>query len=386
MTALAKYDAACRAIAEATATDELLSIRDTGDRLRAAAIVANNRDLEVQAAEIRIRAERRLGEMMEAQRAAGLLVRGRPKKGSAADPNSKVMTLADIGVDKRLADRARKLFAVPDTQFARELAKWREHALADSARVTVTLARTSDKRERRAEKEAALAARILALPDRRYGVIYADPPWRFEPRSRETGMDRAPENHYPTATTEDICRLPVDELAAADAVLFLWATVPMIDDALIVLAAWGFSYKSHVVWRKVFPGAQKGTGYWFRNEHELLLVGTRGEVPAPAPGLQWSSVVDAPVGRHSAKPERFRGLIEDYFPTLPKIELFYRSRVLQTSAGEKPTSETSDVGRGDAPAGWDVFGNEAEPSGREAGQEARSAGRRDREAEEGAAT
>jgi hypothetical protein len=81
-------------------------------------------------------------------------------------------------------------------------------------------------------------------------------------------------------------------------VLFLWATVPMLPHALEVMAASGFSYKSSFVWVK--PRA--GTGYWNRNQHELLLVGTKGNVPAPAAGTQWSSVIEAPTGRHSEKP------------------------------------------------------------------------------------
>jgi N6-adenosine-specific RNA methylase IME4 len=100
-------------------------------------------------------------------------------------------------------------------------------------------------------------------------------------------------------------------------VLFLWATVPMLQQALQVMSAWGFKYKSHFVWIK----DRIGTGYWNRNKHELLLVGTRGKIPAPAPGTQCESAIEAAVGRHSAKPECFLELIERYFPTLPKIEL-----------------------------------------------------------------
>ena len=353
--ALVKYEAAVAALAEARRTDEVMDIRDGADRLRAAATIARNRQLEIDAAEIRIRAERRLGELIAAQKeTVGLAKGGRPKTRTDAEQVfTGPATLKEAGIDRKLSARAQKLAALPDTRFERDLRQWRARAERVSERVTVDLMRGEDKKARRAAKEQALGAKILALPEKRYGVIYADPPWRFEPRSRETGLDRAPDNHYPTETTEEIARMPVDELAADDAVLFLWATVPMLDDALIVVTAWGFSYRSHLVWKKVFPGNQKGTGYWFRNEHELLLVGVRGAVPAPAPGLQWGSVVNAPVGRPSAKPGQFRDLIDAYFPSLPKIELF---------------------ARGAAPEGWDVFGNEAgEP------QEARSAPARDRD-------
>ncbi|MCX5495785.1 MT-A70 family methyltransferase [Kaistia dalseonensis] len=177
------------------------------------------------------------------------------------------------------------------------------------------------KKERRVAREIALGSLQRALPDRKFGVIYADPEWRFEPYSRETGMDRAPDNHYPTSETNDIIARPVGTIAAKDCVLLLWATGPMIRAALRVMEVWGFEYKSQQIWVKIRPGDARGPGYWFTGEHELLLLGTRGNVPAPAPGEQWPSVVHAPVGEHSQKPEIFAEMIEEYFPNLPKIEL-----------------------------------------------------------------
>jgi len=91
----------------------------------------------------------------------------------------------------------------------------------------------------------------------------------------------------------------------------------MIGAGLLVMAEWGFTYKSQMVWVK----DKVGTGYWFRNQHEMLLVGTRGSIPAPAQGDQWPSVLNAPRGRHSEKPNEVLRMIEEYFPRLPKIEL-----------------------------------------------------------------
>lgn len=170
--------------------------------------------------------------------------------------------------------------------------------------------------------EMRLADKQRALPTEQYGVVYADPAWRFQPYSRETGLDRAADNHYPTQTTDEIIKLPVGTLAASDAVLFLWATAPMLCDALRVMRFWGFEYKTHFVWDKLLTG----TGYWSRNRHELLLIGTRGGIPAPAPGTQWESIIAAPAGRHSEKPDRAYELIEDYYPNLPRIELNARRR------------------------------------------------------------
>lgn len=101
---------------------------------------------------------------------------------------------------------------------------------------------------------------------KQYGLIYADPPWRYD----QATPSRRIENHYPTMATEEICALPVP--AAKDAVLYLWATTAKLEDAFAVMKAWGFAYKSSMVWDKM----KEGMGYWFRGQHEFLLVGVRG--------------------------------------------------------------------------------------------------------------
>lgn len=113
---------------------------------------------------------------------------------------------------------------------------------ADAGRANVV--RTTLKKAKREKREAELGAKQRALPEKKYGVIYADPEWRMEPYSRETGLDRAPDNHYPTTDTLDIITRPVGAIAAADCVLFLWATAPMLTQALNVMSAWGFEYKN----------------------------------------------------------------------------------------------------------------------------------------------
>lgn len=184
--------------------------------------------------------------------------------------------------------------------------------------------------EARDARVGALTASLAALD--RYGVIYADPPWQFEAWSRETGMDRSAANHYATMPLADIKALPVP--AAKDSVCFLWVTVPMLPQGIEVLAAWGFTYRSAAGWIK----DRDGTGFWFRNRLELLLVGTRGHIPAPAMGDQPPQLIVAPRRRHSQKPEPFAAMIERLYPTLPKLEMFARR----------------------ARAGWHCWGNEIE--------------------------
>lgn len=172
------------------------------------------------------------------------------------------------------------------------------------------------------------------FPARKFGVIYADPCWAFETWA-ETGKDRGPENHYPTLTPEYFYAMGPYLPAADDCVLWLWATAPTLRIALHVMKRWDFKYVTNFVWAK----DRIGTGYWGRNQHEMLLVGTRGHVPAPAMGTQVESVIQAPVGEHSAKPEIFADIIDRYFPSLEKIELFRR---------------------GPARLGWSAWGLEAE--------------------------
>jgi N6-adenosine-specific RNA methylase IME4 len=181
------------------------------------------------------------------------------------------------------------------------------------------------KQQRRAEHERLTAAKIaaMALPAKKYGVIYADPEWHDEVWSRETGLDRAADNHYATGEAETIkARDDVVRLAAEHCVLFLWTTIQHDGIAPETMKAWGFEYKSQIVWVK--PSI--GLGRWVRSRHEILLIGTRGNPPCPAPGTQWPSVIETPrPGKHWRKPEIFYRLIESYFPNVPKIEVNARA-------------------------------------------------------------
>lgn len=186
------------------------------------------------------------------------------------------------------------------------------------------------KRAERVEKIVEIAKGNTALPTARYPVIYADPPWRYEHVETES---RAIENQYPTMALDEICALPVGTLATPDAILFMWATSPKLAEAMRVVEAWGFTYRTSMVWVK----DRLGMGYYARQRHELLLIATRGAPPTPLPADRPDSVVEAPRGEHSAKPAAFAELIERMYPAFPRVELFCRS----------------------PRAGWSVWGNQA---------------------------
>jgi len=179
------------------------------------------------------------------------------------------------------------------------------------------------RRAERIERLAVTCNQNSPLPnDRRYAVLYADPPWHFEVYNERSGVERAAGNHYPTMPLEEICALPVSHLATDAAALFLWTTGPHLQESFDVLAAWGFEYKTTVVWVK----DKIGLGYFVRNQHELLLVATRGDMPSPSPANRPASVISAPRREHSRKPDEAYALIEQMYPELPKVELFARQK------------------------------------------------------------
>lgn len=218
--------------------------------------------------------------------------------------------LVDGGMSQREAARA---LGVDETTIRRDLRQTAAENAAES--------RTERIKQKQAARRAREAALGLRTPEGKFGVIYADPPWKFDVYSEDTGQGRTAEAHYSTMAVDDIAAVPVASFAADNCVLFMWATAPTLPEAFTLLAAWGFAYRTQCVWVK----DKIGLGFWFRNLHEILVIAVKGAVPAPAHGTQWPSVIEAPRGRHSEKPVIFYELIEAYFPSLPKIELFARN-------------------------------------------------------------
>lgn len=160
---------------------------------------------------------------------------------------------------------------------------------------------------------------------KRYGVIYADPPWEFKVYSGR-GKDRSADSHYVTRDLEWIKGLPVQQLAADDCALFLWAVMPELPGALEVIKAWGFEYKTvGFTWVKQNsvdnPSLFWGMGYWTRANAELCLLATRGSPKRQARDVH--QIVMSPVGEHSRKPEEVSARIERLVPG-PYLELFAR--------------------------------------------------------------
>jgi len=152
------------------------------------------------------------------------------------------------------------------------------------------------------------------LPPGKFRVLYADPPWDYQ----NSGFEQSAASQYATMPTDDICALDIPSLVPDNAVLFLWATSPMLPDALRAMEAWGFAYKANMIWLK---DRAPGMGWFLSTKHELLLIGTRGEEMHPKE--KPDSALAAPVTSHSRKPEEFAELIERMYDG-PYIELFAR--------------------------------------------------------------
>lgn len=174
------------------------------------------------------------------------------------------------------------------------------------------------------------------MTSKEYNIIYADPPWQYA-RSKVQG---AAEKHYRTMSVDDICQLPIAEICGKDCILFMWATFPQLKEALQVIKAWGFNYKSVAfVWLKQNKsgiGWFYGLGFWTRGNAEICLLATKGQPKRKSAKVH--QFIISPLRGHSQKPDEARDKIVELVGDLPRVELFAREKA----------------------DGWDTWGNEVE--------------------------
>ena len=185
-----------------------------------------------------------------------------------------------------------------------------------------------------AEEFAAFAG------DRRFATILADPPWQFQNRTGKVAPEHRQLSRYATLKLPEICGIPVAAVAEERAHLYLWVPNALLPEGLAVMAAWGFTYKTNVVWHKIRKDGGpdgRGVGFYFRNTTELLLFGVRGSMRTLAPGRRQVNILKSRKQEHSRKPDEQYDLIESCSPS-DYLELF---------------------GRGTRP-GWTVWGDQAE--------------------------
>ena len=175
--------------------------------------------------------------------------------------------------------------------------------------------------------------------NKKYSIIYADPPWQYKVWSKK-GNGRSAESHYKTLGIKDIVNMKdfVKDISADDCVLFIWITYPCLKEAIQVIEEWGFTYKTcGFAWVKRNKKANSwfwGMGYWTRANSELCLIATKGKIKRISRKVH--QIIDTPIEEHSKKPAIVRDRIVELMGDLPKIELFAREKA----------------------DGWDVWGNE----------------------------
>ena len=357
---LVRYDAACRALADAVAVDEVMVIRGRAEQLAACARIANNHKAEADAVALRARATRRLGQLMRAQKdsvgfnrgAAGGGKKNGPR-GSVVNPRDLRPTLTSQGIGKRLADQARVLSTLSEQDFEAHVADTHDK-VARAVRNAVREVEIQQQREiytARAEQGGTVAdLEALAASGFRAGVICPDFPWQFETYSRR-GKQRSPERHYDCWSLERILAMAplIKRLAADDCALMLWSICPELPGAFEVIKACGFESKPTVgfCWVKTTPDAECitlngkglhwGMGYATRSNVEFVLLAKRGSPRRLSADVH--QVVIAPVAEHSAKPEAIYHRVERLYGG-PYLELFAR----------RPRER------------WTVWGNEVVPT------------------------
>jgi len=267
---------------------------------------------------IQFEAEIKLGEILtQTEKNKGVELNGKDKNNlSAIIHDDSRPTLSELGISLNLSSESQALALLPEEE-------------KEKVRKGKTSKKNAISKNKNKEKQENKKYEIKELPTDIFEIIYCDPPWKYD--FAETD-NRKIENQYPTMGIDEICNMELPKITK-DALLLMWATTPKLKEALKVIDAWGFTYKSHCIWDK----EKIGMGYWFRGQHELLLVATKGKYSPPEPENRISSVYKEKRGGHSVKPTFFYNWIQKTFPNTKKIELFSRNKFDES---------------------WEVWGNE----------------------------
>jgi N6-adenosine-specific RNA methylase IME4 len=219
--------------------------------------------------------------------------------------------LIESGLSQR---KTAKVLGVHLKTVQRDLA----HNASESDAISVT-GSTKTIAHRTQIASAAIASGVTINPSDKYRIIYADPPWSYGNTQPDYHTEQR--DHYPVMELPDICALPVSDWIEDDAVLFLWATSPILEECFQVIRAWGFNYKASFVWDKI----KHNMGHYNSVRHELLLICTRGSCQPDTRQL-FDSVQNIERGEHSEKPVEFYDIIETLYTRGRRLEIFARDR------------------------------------------------------------
>jgi N6-adenosine-specific RNA methylase IME4 len=330
-SALAKYDQAKRALAEAKTLADVTAVKGLAAAIEALGRIARDRSIIADANELMTNADRKLGEMLKAAKAAGQIARGRNWKSNSSDSEElERITLDEVGVDHKLSSRAQRIAEITPDAYEQMLATHREAILKGrNVSFDTTVKERDLERQRQQHQhrtyEGGTADHLQQLIDagKKFGAIYADPAWLFLSRG-EHGEGRSASAHYTTTTLDGMKALPIAELAAENCVLFMWMVDWCPQDALDLMRAWGFTHKTTAfTWTKTTENGAEfmGQGYWTRANPEDCWLATRGNPKRLFADVR--QLVTAPVMEHSRKPDEIYARIERLVAG-PYLELFAR--------------------------------------------------------------
>lgn len=326
--AIAALERARTALMEAKSVKEVKAVRDMAETARQLCKKARlGLEIQNEAARVKLDAERKAGVML-----ADMKLRGGDRKSNLHDASLK---LEDLGIESTQSHRWQRLSLLPDDEYndhvERCVESGKELTTADVAKLAKKHAATKSTPSVIFEPDSeSQSFTDLSEIETKFKTVYADPPWQYSNQATRASTD----NHYSTMTVADICALPIASMVEPKALLFLWTTNGFLRESFSVMDAWGFEFKSSMVWVK----PQMGIGNYVRNAHEFLLIGSRGGMRTAAAGRSQISWIQSPRGKHSAKPLAFHGVVEKLSEG-PRIELFARN----------------------AMPGWTAWGNQISP-------------------------
>jgi len=255
-------------------------------------------------AEIRLYAERRAGEILKETE---LNNGGRPTEENPFPEDRGLPTLKDMGISWKESSNWQRIANIPEDLFIKHIEETKDD---ERELTTIDILKVARKLELKEEIKET-----IPFPEGVFDVILADPPWRYE---HPISISRQIEQNYPTMDMENIKLLspPFHE----NAILFLWCPAPMLKHGLDIMESWGFTFRTNAIWDKT----SIGPGYWFRTQHEHLLVGIKGDFHPPDAKLRYSSVYQEKRTEHSKKPLFYYDMVEKMYPDGKYLELFGR--------------------------------------------------------------
>jgi N6-adenosine-specific RNA methylase IME4 len=307
-------------------------VKNIADQAEAAKVLCRKANLGFEcvqeAAEIAACAQRKAGEMLSA------MEKQRPGEYQRLHDATVAPSLSDLGIEKTQSHRWQRIASLPEEVFHDYIERCKANGSEITSSGLCKLAKKTTATSNIIEIESGAEGVVdnfdaVLASGEAFATIYADPPWRYGNQATRASTD----NHYQTMTVEDIAAIPVAKVVEPKALLFLWTTNGFLFESKQVIDAWGFEFKSAVVWVK----PQMGIGNYVRNAHEYLLICSRGGARTAPAGRSQISWISAKRGKHSSKPAVFRDLVERL--SIPnRLEMFGRETV----------------------PGWTVFGNQVQ--------------------------